>query len=487
MIDRHRRRSAAVVAIGLVILASGTVYAGENGEPGAASSPLTLEEVLGSVRTQYPPYLAALIETDIASGRLRTAQGAFDLNLNASGTFRPVAYYDGTTASAVLEQGLPFWGGSVYGGYLYSDGFLPDYNKDRAQGSGEVALGLRLNLLRDGTIDKRRAALAKAQLDRALADPIVLKQHIEFLRNASIAYFNWVGAGQALALAEAQLKIAEDRDRNVRDLVKEGAAAPIIIVDNERLVASRSIAVVKARRLFEKTAIELSLFLRDPNDDPVVQGRERLPPGFPATSRPDKGRLDSDIESALQRRPEARAIRLKIEKAEIDLRLAKNELLPNVDVGIEANQAVSDRRTYDDIDDFELAGRVEVKIPLQRREARGRVQAAEGALQQLLAEEEMARNKITADVQGAYVNLDASALQITQARRNVDLAQQLQDAEYDRLESGATDLLPVQLREQAAFEAQVSEVQALADYFKALADYRAAVAADVPPPSDSQG
>lgn len=464
----------------LVVVLTGLLLPRETHAEGGRSGPLLLAEVLESVRSQYPPYLAALIEFDIAAGRLRSAQGAFDLNINAAGAFRPSAYYDGTTAYAMLEQGLPFWGGSVYGGYRFSDGFLPNYNKDRAQGDGELAFGLRLNLLRDGTIDKRRASLTKARIEQELADPVVLKQYIDFIRSGSIAYYNWVGAGKALAFAESLLQIAKDRDQNIRDLVDDGAAAPILITDNERLVVSREISVVKARRLFEKASIELSLFHRDDNDEPVLSGRERLPPLFPAHPAPDQGRLSSDTAKALIFRPEVRAIQLKIDKAEVDYRLAKNAMLPNLDVALEANQTTGSRSTYRDIEELELEGRVEFKMPLQRREARGQMEAVAGVIQQLRAEEQFARNKIAADVRDAYSALEAAALQISRARRNVELARELEKAENDKLEAGASDLLPLQIREQATFDSQVSEVQALADYFKAEADYRAAVAAEAP-------
>jgi hypothetical protein len=43
---------------------------------------------------------------------------------------------------------------------------------------------------------------------------------------------------------------------------------------------------------------------------------------------------------------------------------------------------------------------------------------------------------------------------------------------------GATDLLALQLREQAAFDAQVSAVDIDADCFRAQADYRAATVAE---------
>jgi outer membrane protein TolC len=452
----------------------------EAATPPARTGPLRLVEVLDSVRAQYPPYLAALIEYDIAAGRLRSAQGAFDLNLTAAGVFRPSAYYDGNTSYAMLDQGLPFWGGSVYGGYRYSDGFLPPYNKDRAQGDGEMVLGMRLNLLRDGTIDKRRATLTKARIEQELADPIVLKQYLDFIRTASIAYYNWVGAGKALALAESLLQIAKDRDGNIRDLVDDGAAAPIIITDNERLVVSRQINVVKARRMFEKASIQLSLFHRDSNDEPILSERSRLPGTFPTADRPDDGSLSSDIAKALIFRPEVRAIQLKIEKSEIDYRLAKNDMLPNLDVAVEVNQVSSSRRTFNDIEEVEVEGRVEFKMPLQRREARGRVETTEGLIRQLLAEEQFARNKIAADVRDAHSALDAASLQISQAQRNVVLARELEKAESDRLQAGASDLLPLQIREQATFDAQISEVQAFADFFKAEADYRAAIAAEAP-------
>jgi outer membrane protein TolC len=69
---------------------------------------------------------------------------------------------------------------------------------------------------------------------------------------------------------------------------------------------------------------------------------------------------------------------------------------------------------------------------------------------------------------------------LKQTRLNVELSQQLQEAENERVKQGAADLLALQLREQAMFEAKVLEVEAQAEYFRAQANYRAAVAADAP-------
>ncbi len=99
-------------------------------------------------------------------------------------------------------------------------------------------------------------------------------------------------------------------------------------------------------------------------------------------------------------------------------------------------------------------------------------------LEQLINDERFARDRIAAEVRDAASALAAAHEQIQQARLNASLAAELQAAEAERLRRGASDLLALQLREQAAFDAKVTEVDALAEYFRALADYRAATAQD---------
>jgi outer membrane protein TolC len=443
-----------------------------------AAKPLLLQEVLASVQTQYPPYLAALIEQDIANGRVRQALGSFDLNLNAGGTTSLAGYYDGRTGYAMLEQPLPFWGGSVYGGYRLSSGFLPNYNKERTGVDGEGVLGFRLPLLRDGTIDRRRALLWQAQIDQELADPIILRQYLDFIRSATISYYSWVAAGQRLVYAEELLRIAKDRDSAIAEQVKKGSSAPIVQIDNQRLVVSREIATVLALRRFQATAIELSLFFRTEGQaEPIIAKRDRVPGAFPPHPRLDEAQLTADIARAAIFRPEIRRIELLVEKVEIDRKLAKNNLLPNLDVGVEAGQIFGGNRPKD-IEQNEIEAKIEFKLPLQRREAKGRVDVAEATIERLTNDKRFARDRIVADVRDAFSAIIAAHDALKMTRKNVELARQLEKAENERLQQGATDLLALQIREQATFDAQVLEVEAQADYFRAQANYRAAIAAD---------
>ena len=117
---------------------------------------LSMQTVVQSVTQRYPPYLSALLERDLASGRLQQAMGSFDTRISAKVGGRMQGFYESTIAQGLLEQPLAS-GDTIYGGYRISDGFLPDYYKDRTQDDGEFVFGGSFPLLRNRSIDQRRA------------------------------------------------------------------------------------------------------------------------------------------------------------------------------------------------------------------------------------------------------------------------------------------------------------------------------------------
>lgn len=436
---------------------------------------ITLEAVLQSVTGQYPPYLIALIERDIAAGRLRQASGAFDLNFRASGSFNPTGYYDGSSGDFVFDQPLPFWGGNVFAGYKISSGSLADYDKNRTLLDGELRAGIRLNLLRDSTIDSRRATLWKARLDQEIADPFIQRQHLDIVRAAMRSYYNWIAMGLRLGVTENLVRIAKDRESSIAELAQKGQLAPIVKVDNERLVISRQLTAVQARRRFEAASIELSLFYRDANDDPIVVTRHHLPERFPKASLPIESNVGPATSAAFTLRPELLRIRLVQEKFGIDRQLAKNNLMPNVDLTASVSENLG-TGPYKDRKQTESSVGLEFRMPLQRNEAKGRLQTIDAELERLSNDAKFARERIVAEIRDAWSATKAAHEQIGQTARNVELATQLEQAEAKRLEQGATDLLALQIREQATFDGRLLEVDAQAEYFRAQADYEAATA-----------
>ena len=444
----------------------------------AATNALTLHEVLDSVRQQYPPMLAALIERDVAAGRLQSARGTFDFQFFSRLFDAPSGYYQSTTVDTGFEQFTGLWGSTLFGGYrVTTGGLLPDYEKSRTQGSGEPRIGFRLPLLRDGSIDRRRATLIKARLDKELADPVIHRQQIDFIRAATAGYYGWLAAGERLRLSEALLRVARERMDTLKTQSESGLVARIVLTDNRRLIVSRELALVQARRRFEAAGLALSLFYRDGQENPTVATRDRLPPSLPIPVGPEASLLQQDLQRSLTVRPELKRLSLTQEKLAVDQRLARNQLLPNLDAGVSANRDYGDRR-YKDQTETEVQVGVELRVPLQRREAKGRVAEIESQLEQITHEQRFARDRIQTEVRDSFSAWSAAHEQTLQARLNVELAVELQEAETERFMRGATDLLALQLREQAAFDAQVSAVDIDADCFRAQADYRAATVAE---------
>lgn len=441
----------------------------------APTEPISLAAVLQSVNSQYPPLLMALIERDIASGRLRQAQGAFDLNFLSKGSFNPSGFYDGSAADFVFDQPLPFWGGNAFAGYRVSSGSLADYDKNRTQIDGELRMGLRLNLLRDGPIDSRRAALWKARLDQEIADPFIQRQRLDITRTATRAYVNWLAMGLRLGVTENLRRIAQDRDDAIAQLVEAGQLAPIVKVDNERLVLSRELAVVQAQRRFEAASIELSLFFRDAQAEPMRITRQHLATEFPKIEMVLRENVAPATLAAYRLRPELRRINLVAQKFGIDEKLAKNGLLPNLDLTASVSEDVG-RSPYKDLNETESMLGLEFKMPLPLNEASGRLEVVKAELARLDADAKFTRDRIGAEIQDAWSAISAAYLQIGQTRRNVELSEQLEAGERERFEKGASDLLALQIREQAAFDARLMEVDARADFFRAKADFEAATA-----------
>ncbi len=95
-------------------------------------------------------------------------------------------------------------------------------------------------------------------------------------------------------------------------------------------------------------------------------------------------------------------------------------------------------------------------------------------------------NKVTAFVQDAISALQAAAGRIDRARTNSRLARETLDLGREQFNVGDIDLISLNIYEQAVTDAQLRLIVAQADFFDAMADYRAALSLD-PLPPDAPG
>jgi outer membrane protein TolC len=184
--------------------------------------------------------------------------------------------------------------------------------------------------------------------------------------------------------------------------------------------------------------------------------------------------IEAPLEEALGSRPEFKAIDGQRKQNELELRLAKNQILPRLDLRV---YSAKDYGTGDEKrEEAELKGGVRVEIPLRTRTQEGRIDFFEAKQRKLEFTETFLKERIRADVQDALNGVDVARQRVDVAVNEVKASRDLASGELKRFNLGDSNLIFVNLREQNAADAEVREVEALQDYQKACAAFEAAIA-----------
>lgn len=447
---------------------------------GADNASLDLSSVIASVHQSFPLLESAYLDIDVANGKQLAAWGAFDTKLKASSENGPTGFYQTYRQNAGVNKPI-YSGGEWFAGYRIGRGdFQPWYLERQTNDGGEFKAGFNVPLMRNREIDQRRAELWRATYDQQRVRPEIQAQLILFVRDSSVAYWNWIAAGQKYQISRRALELSVRRNDKLERRVELGDLERPELQDNLRSIAQRKAKLIDVERKLEQTAIKLSLFYRDVGGMPLVPTDSQLVQ-FPQPSEIEPSQLDMGIQTALSQRPELIAIDALYRRTNVDLAEARNDFLPNVDAQIFGSQDTGEPTSKKrDKSQFELEAGLFVDIPLERRKARGKSLAAYAKLRQIVIKRQFTEDKIVTDVQSTYTALVAAYDRVDQSREARRLAEYMAGVERRKQDVGQSDLLKVFLREQYAIEAANGEVDALLDYFIAQADYALALAIDWP-------
>ena len=448
--------------------------------PIGPTQPIELEQVVDAIYQSYPLLRIAIAERAVAAGENVMAQGEFDLKLKGDTVNQALGYYKNYRQGVGFDQAL-YGGGGLFGGYKIGQGnFEPWYGNRQTNSGGEFLLGLSVPLWQNRTVDERRAQLWRTAYGQNLVEPEIRSQLLEFVRDGSIAYWEWVAAGQNFRFAEQLLDLAQDRDEQLRSQVKEGDRPEADLIDNERLIVGRRVKRLATLQKLQTSAVKLSLYLRMPGGVPFVPDPKLLPDTFPEPMPIERDAVDQDVMFALSRRPELMEFDITRSQLDVDLKQAVNLLQPSLDAVLYNSKDLGPDESLGEKSPYLFEAGLQFSVPLQRRKAKGKITALQGKIAQWQAKRQYASDKISVEVQAAVIALDMAYQAIKQAREAIRLNEEMQRFETIKVEQGDSDFLLLNLRETATFDARVIEVDALLRYFEAQSEYRAAVAADIP-------
>jgi cobalt-zinc-cadmium efflux system outer membrane protein len=455
------RRSVCLIVLLGPFLAL-TARASEEG-----SAPLRFEEVLRSVSAHDPRIRKAVEGLRRAESTTTQARGAFDPRLEGDLGLRTGGYYDLRRANVEIRQPTTLWGSEIYVGYRVGLGInerWPTYFEDQTLSGGEVRAGIELPIWRGGLIDEPRAKRARAMHLEEAARHDLSGTGLDLELAAASAYWKWVSAGQKLGVTRALVRLAEERDAQLRRRLAAGSIAEFDVTDNERILLERRALLVAAERAFQQAAFELSLFLRDAKGRSVVPEPSRLPPD--QSSIQERDPVDELVmERVLMCHPDVRRARAEIEAAEVDITLTRNQLAPEIRGLFEYSRDLGEL-TGTDLD-FTLPGNVfkagiELSMPLPFRTERGRLGVARAEVAQNRAELRFLEDQLSARVRDAASAVRAAEERVELTARVVGTAAELAEGERRRFEVGSSNLIFVNLREQQAAMARMELIEAMA-------------------------
>ena len=440
----------------------------------SSSAPLTLDEVQSSAQQAFPSLLAAKQRQRAAEGEYETAEGAFDTTLKVQNRWSVTGLYQNRNNDVSIEQPTSFGGTTFFGGWRRGTGDYPVYDgKNLTATDGEARLGVNIPLWRNREIDQRRASLKQAELGQKIAGHDYDQILLEIRRLAAHRYWDWVLAGQRLQIAERLLHIAEQRDAGIRKRVTAGDIPKFEALDNRRAIIERRERRVMAQRMLEQSAIQLSLYWRDAEDQPRVPVAEQLPSGFPGQEPTITLSYPKALQTAQAQRPELRRLDMQSRQTQTNLELQQNQRAPEVDLSVMGAKDIGNGK--DNLNRNELYVGLNVNIPLQRRVASGRAQVAGANLQRLNSERVLQEDRIAAEVKDVLSALSAARKRRTLTLLQQSAAQKLEEGERTRFELGDSTLLFVNIRELANGDAALLAAEAASNLFKGYADYQAAL------------
>jgi outer membrane protein TolC len=348
----------------------------------------------------------------------------------------------------------------------YTRGLGSNVNPEvRTTMPGEGSVGVSLPLLQGIFTDARRNALRKAMLRPDLARAQYQLERNTLLRSAALRYWDWSEAIAALNVADSLLLLARTRADFVSRRIRAGESAGIDSVEIAQEVQRRIGERLRALRIVEQFAIDVSVFVWNP--DGSLPNMTLLRP-FPLPS--DDGqilRVEDEVSRARSLRPEIQRIGVLQETSRLDSALASEFLRPYVE--LEAGLMSYDMSSPSKLD--YMVG-LRVHQPLLFRQANAQVQTAGVGVQRADLSRSLLERMIDADVANALIGIDRTRERLQAATEEQQLARRMVDAEQRRFEAGESSLLAVNLRERFYAEALLRAISARADLARAFISLR---------------
>ncbi|WHZ28017.1 MAG: hypothetical protein OJF51_002815 [Nitrospira sp.] len=439
----------------------------------ARTEPLTISEVLARIELTHPLLRATGVERMEARAKILKALGAWEpifRNETEAGRYQSWNFLaveleaTGGFNDTTLEMGHP-WGFTMKGGIRNGFGdrytqnattFIPDLNLFYAQ--QQALFGGSAHLLRGFMMNEEYADFQKAELAGPQAEIAVAQKRQDLYLAGAVQYWDWQVAVKQNEVQQRTLAVAEERLTQIEGQAKRGLSSPLDVIEANKEVQRRREAAIAAQRKVEYEQYKLSLFLWQ-DGEPVTPRPEWAPEFQGETPLPTKEEVAAYKVEAKEDRPEVRELYIEAKMNNIDIKLAKNHLLPKFDFrGGQMPFAL------DWLVGIGYRFEADFEMPLFQRKGRGEVMYAEADQQQLVMKQLYTEQQVSVDVDNWLSAQVRARDRVKAATEALRLAKTLEEGERTRFNMGASTVLFVNVRERNVVEQAYQLYRAQADY-----------------------
>jgi outer membrane protein TolC len=434
---------------------------------------------------------------------VQAAESAFDPVLNTSHNYTrgdqtlllpgPLGNASGTQTLGVLGGGVS---GRLPSSLSYSVSMQSDWKRQNntlllPQGGNPLAMNSTLTFsVTQPLLRGRGAQIAKAPIESAVLSVRSSQERLRRLEEETIAQVEL--AYWTLGLAEAIEQLSRDSYERAVELLKRNEQmraleliAEVDLLTARQGVASRLTALTDATRQ-RRDATERLIFLVYGEDASAQLGAGDVyirtePPPIDTAPLPPMATLETQ---ALAARRDVLATQLEVERSEVDIRVARNALLP--DLGLTASYSAQTFGTdnlrfftTDRIGDLQFGGwsaGVVIGYPWGNNFAKATHAQARLARQQQELVLASVRNSVRNEVREAARAILSDRERLQQAQQTLQLARAQYEAGQRQLQLDLVDSFRLLQIEEEVASAELTVVQVQFDLARAIASYEAATA-----------
>ena len=415
---------------------------------------LSKSEFLSIVKQYHPLTFRYRLQNNIAQAELLNARGNFDPIVDAKSggkTIDGVEYYQQQNVG--IE--IPTWYGiSLNGSYNYIDG--QRLNNSETKG-GLYQFGLTVPLLKNLLYDKRRAQLEQARhaVLMTAAEQEILSN--ELLRDAEIAYWQWVKYYEVYLVQTQAVEINKKRLNMIRKTYQYGEQAAIDTTETLSQLRGFELEQQEAKLQFMNATMELSLYLWKEGQQPFELTRpilpsEKLASNEAYTSYPllikELNALPVSTNLSLVYYQQKQRI------LESERKLKWQSFLPKLDLTYNFLNKESYKSNMFPLFQNNYLYGLKLEIPVFLRQARADYSMARAKVKQSQLDIDLKQQELSTKLAKYTNEVLTYRSQVDIASQNINNYQRLLNAEETKFENGESSLFLINSRENKLIDAQ---------------------------------